>query len=94
MITKDKTGEKFPHLQIAEVALVHCNVVKNDYQRNSRFLCTSVPNNPFCKLLVRSPKNFIFLKTFNSEIKCIKAWFTDQHSKPLEIEDNITFVIN
>ena len=94
MINKDEAGEKVPHLQIAEVALVHCNVVKNYYQRNSRFLYTSVSNNPFCNLLVRSPKNFIFLKTFNSDTKCIKAWFTNQRSKPLEIEDNITVVIN
>ena len=31
-ITKDKSGETVPHLQITEVALVHCNFVKNDYQ--------------------------------------------------------------
>ena len=31
-----------------------------------------------------SPKKVFMLKTFNIEI-----WFTDQNSKPLEIEDNI-----
>ena len=31
-ITKDKNGENVPHLEIAEVVLVHCNIVNNDYQ--------------------------------------------------------------
>ena len=31
-ITKDKKGENAPHLEITEVVLVHCNIVKNDYQ--------------------------------------------------------------
>ena len=38
----------------------------------------------------------MFLKTFNSEFLYIEVWFTDQNSKPLEIEDkiNMTLVIN
>ena len=31
-ITKDKNGENLPHLEIAEVILVHCNLVNSDYQ--------------------------------------------------------------
>ena len=34
-ITKDKNGEHAPHLEIAEVVLVHCNIVNNDYQQES-----------------------------------------------------------
>ena len=34
-ITKDKNGENVPHLKITEVALVHCNIVNNDYQQDS-----------------------------------------------------------
>ena len=30
-ITKDKSGEKVPHLEIVELVLVHCNLVNNDY---------------------------------------------------------------
>ena len=37
-ITKDKNGENMPHLEIAEVVLVHCNSVNNDYQQDSRVL--------------------------------------------------------
>ena len=89
-INKDKNSENVPHLEITEVVLVHSNIVNNDYQQDSRVLYTFVPNKPFGSLLEISPKNHIFLKTFNSEV-----WFKDQNSQPLEIEDriNITLVI-
>ena len=94
-IIKDKNGEHLPHLEITEVILVHCNIVNNDYQEDSRVLNTFVPNKPFGSLLEICPTNHIFLKTFNSEYDEIKAWFTDQNSQPLELEDriNLTMVI-
>ena len=39
-------GEKKPHLEITEVVLIHCNVVNNSYQQNSRVLYTFVLKNP------------------------------------------------
>ena len=30
-ITKDKYGENVPHLEIADIILVHCNIVNNSY---------------------------------------------------------------
>ena len=94
-ITEDKNGENVPHLEISEVVLVHCNIVDNDYQQDSRVLYTFVPNKPFGSLLEISPTNHIFLKTFNSEYDEIIVWFTDQNGKPLEIEGriNLTLVI-
>ena len=94
--TKDKNGENVPRLEVTEVVLIHCNIVNNDYQQDSRVLYTFAPNNSLVGLLDISLKNFIFLKTFNSEFSYIELWFTDQNSKPLEIEDkiNITLVIN
>ena len=50
-ITKDKYGENVPHLEITEVVLVHCDVVNNDYQQDSRVLYTFVPNKRFGNLL-------------------------------------------
>ena len=41
----------------------------------------------------KSPKNFIFSKNFNSEFSFIEVWFTDQNSKPLEIEDKISITL-
>ena len=94
-ITKDKNGENVPHPEITEVVLVHCNIFNNDYQHDSGVLYTFVPNKPFGSLLEISPINQVFLKTLNSEYDEIKIWFTDQNSKPLEIEDriNLTLVI-
>ena len=88
-ITKDKNGEHVPHLEITEVVLVHCNMVNNDYQQDSRVLYTFGPNKSFGSLLYISPSNHIFLKTFNAEYDEIVVWFTDQNSQPLEIEDRI-----
>ena len=94
-ITKDKNSENEPHLEIVELVLVHCNLVNNDYQQDSRILYTFVPSKTFGSLLETSPTNQVFLKTFNSEFQEVKVWFTDQRSKPLELEDkiNITLVI-
>ena len=77
-ITKDKNGENVPHLEIVELVLVHCNLVNNDYQQDSRTLFTFVPNKTFGSLLEISPTNQVFLKTFNSEFQEVKIWFTDQ----------------
>ena len=46
-VTKDKNAQKVPHLEITEVVLVHCNIVNNDYQQDSRVLYTFVPNKPW-----------------------------------------------
>ena len=94
-ITKDKNGENVHRLDVAELALVHCNLVNNDYQHNSRILYVFVPNKTFGSLLEISPTNRVFLKTFNSEFQEIKIWLTDQTSAPLELElkINVTLII-
>ena len=66
-ITKDKNGENVP-----EVILVHCNIVINDYQQDSRVLYTSVPNRPFGSLLEIFPHNLIFLKHLIVNFKPLK----------------------
>ena len=86
-ITKDKNGENVPHLEVVELVLVHCNLVNNDYEQDSRIFFTFVPNKSFDSLLEISPTNQVFLKTFNSEFQELKIWFTDQTSKLLELED-------
>ena len=85
-----------PHLEVTEVVLIHCNIVNNNYQQDSRVLYTFVPNKSHGQLLDISSKNFIFLKTFHPESSYIEVWFTDQNSIPLEIEDktSLTLVMN
>ena len=72
-ITKDKSSENVPHLEIVELVLVHFNLVNNDYQQDSRILFTFVPNKTFGSLLEISPTNQVFLKTFNSEFQEVKV---------------------
>ena len=48
-ISKDENGENVPRLIITEVVLIHCIIVNNDYQQNSRVLYTFVPNRSFAQ---------------------------------------------
>ena len=50
-MTKNENGENVPCLEITEVVLIHCNVVNNSYQQNSRVLYTFVPSKLFDQLL-------------------------------------------
>ena len=87
-ITKEANGKNVPHLEIIEVLLVHCNIVNNDYQQDSRVFYTFVLSKPFGSFSEISPTNHIFLKAFNSEFQDI-----DQNSQPLEIEDRISLTL-
>ena len=80
----------------SQLVLVHCQIVNNDYQSDPRVLYTFVPNSLFGISLHTSPKNFLFLKTFNSESPYLEGWITEQNSKPLEIEvkRKTTLVVN
>ena len=55
-ITRDKNGEKVPHLDITEVVWVLCNILNNDYQQGSRVLYTFISNKLLNQLLNISPK--------------------------------------
>ena len=41
-LTKNENGENLSHLEITEVARIHCNIVKNKCQQNSRVMYTFV----------------------------------------------------
>ena len=94
-VDKDKNGENAPKLESVEVVLVHCNLVKNDYQHTSKVLFSFVPNKQFGQLINISPHSLTMMTTVNTEFSFAKVWFTDQASKALEIEDNanITLII-
>ena len=59
-ITEDKNGENVPHLEIVELVLIHCNLVNNNYQQNSRILCTFTSDKSFGSLPQISPPNHTF----------------------------------
>ena len=99
-ITRDENGKILSYLEITEVVLIQRKIDNNNYQQNSRILCTNLVY--ICSLQViwsiirYYPLKFIFLKTFDQEFSYTEVWFTDQNSKPLQIEDkiNIILVIN
>ena len=71
-IAKDKNGENVPHLETVEIVLVHCNIINNDYQQDSRVLYAFAPNKPIGSLSETSPKNHILLEIFNSYFQDIR----------------------
>ena len=71
-IDKHKDGELLPRLETVEVALVHCNVLNNDYQQASKVLFTFVPNKQFGQLISITPHSLAMLKTTNAEFSSLK----------------------
>ena len=90
---KDKEGQNVPKLEYVEVVLVHCNLVKNDYQHASKVLFSFIPNQQFRQLIYISPHSLTMMNTINTEFSFVEVWFTDQVSKALETEDNVNFTI-
>ena len=93
VVDKNKNSENEPKLEFVEVVLVHCNLVKNDYQHASKVLFTFVLNKNFGKLLNISPHVFTMMNTINTEFSSAEVWFTDQSSKPLETEHNVNLTL-
>ena len=72
---------------------MHCNLVKIDYQHTSKFLFTFVPNKRFGQLINISPHSLTVMNTLNTKFSSVEVWFTDQVSKALEIEDNVSLTL-
>ena len=92
-VDKDKDGENVPKLESVEVVLVHCNLVKNDYQHTSKVLFSFVPNKQFGQLKNISPHSLTMMNKVNTEFSSVEVWFTDQASKTLEVEDNVNLTL-
>ena len=86
VVDKNKNRENIPKLGSVEVVLVHCNLVKIDFQHTSKVLFNFVPNKEFGKLLNISPDVFTMMNTINTEFSSIEVWFTDQSNKSLELK--------
>ena len=92
LIHKTKIPGKVPTLEVAEIVLVQCNLVDNQYQQKSEVLYTFAPNKFYPFLLNVEPSNLVFLKTFNTEFDEIIMTFTNQNGRPLEIEDKVNLI--
>ena len=92
-VDKDSDGENVPQLEYVQVVLVHCNLVKNDFQHTSKVLFTFVPNKQFGQLINISPHSLTMMNTVNTEFSFVEVWFTDQGRKALEIEDKVNLTL-
>ena len=88
-VEKGKNGEIVPKLESAETVLVHCNLVKNDYQHTPKVLFSFVANKQCGKLISISPHSLTMMNTVNTEFSFVEVSFTDKTSNALEIEDNV-----
>ena len=84
-----------PSLEVvAEVVLVQCNLVDNQYQeKSSEILDTFTPNKFVCLFIQRWTKQFNLFKKYNTEFDGINITFTDQNGRPLELKHKITLIL-
>ena len=83
-VDKEKDGEIAPKLEsVEEVFLVHCNLVKSDYQHTSKVLFSFAPNKQFGQLINISQLSLTMANTVNTEFsyvefdlqtKLVKQW--------------------
>ena len=94
-VDSDKNSENVPKLESVEVVLVHCNLVKNDYQHSSKVLFSFVLNKQPGQLVNISQQSPIMMNMLSTEFLYVEVWFINQNSKALEIEDsvNLTLII-
>ena len=93
IIDTTKNGEKVPKLVIVRNFLVFCNLVQNVYLQDSKLLFSFVPNFRFKSLLSITPQVLKYCDTVDSIFDYIEISFTDQHGRPLQIDDDITVSI-
>ena len=65
-VDANKNSENVPKLELVEVALVHCNLVNNNYQQASKVLFTFVPNKQFGQLINIAPHSLTMLSTIQN----------------------------
>ena len=73
VVDKDKDCETVPKLESVEVVLVHCNLVKNDYQHTSKVLFSFVLNKQFGELINTSPHSLTMMNTGNTEYSFVEV---------------------
>ena len=65
-VDQNNDGEEVPKLESVEVVLVHCNLVNNSYQQESKVLFTFVPNKQFGQLITIASHSLTMLNTTNT----------------------------
>ena len=72
-VDADKYSENVPKLESVEVVLVHCSLVKNDYQHLSKHLFSFVPNKQFGQSISISPNTLAMMNTVNTQFSFVEV---------------------
>ena len=70
IIYVDKNSENVPKLEFVEVVLVHCNLVKTDYQHTSKVLFSFLLHKQFGQLIIISQHSLTMMNTVNTDFFC------------------------
>ena len=92
-VDQDKDGETVPKLESAEVVLIHCTLVNNNYQQASKYYSRFLPDKELGQLINIAPHSLTVLKIINVEFQSTEVWFTDQNNGLLEVEDNVNITL-
>ena len=71
-VDSDKINENVPKLQSVEIVLVHCKLVKNDYEHTSKVLFSFVSNKQFEQLINILPQSLTMMNTLKNIFKNMK----------------------
>lgn len=85
----EKNFENPPKIETVEKILVHCDLVKNDFQpENRNLLFTFTPNELIGRLI--SPQIYfpVFKESRSANVRDVKVWLTNQNNEPLVFEDS------
>ena len=93
-IDKTNNGENLPSFEVT--VLIQCNLVNTQYQLKTQLLYTVMPNRFYACLINVKPSNFLFLKSYNTELDDIILSFIDKNGRPLEVKEkvNLTLLVN
>ena len=72
-VDSDKNSENVPKLESVEVVLVHCNLVKNDYQHSSKVLFSFVLNKQPGQLVNISQQSPIMMNVLSTEFLYVEV---------------------
>ena len=71
-VDSDKINENVPKLQSVEIVLVHCKLVKNDYEHTSKVLFSFVSNKQFEQLINILSQSLTMMNTLKNIFKNMK----------------------
>ena len=90
-VDADKSSENVPKLESVEVVVVHCNLLKKNYQHTSKVLFSFFPSKQFAQLQL--PHSLTMMNTFKTEFSFVEVSFPDEVSKALKIKDNVNLTL-